>query len=430
MTGVLSADDLDDLLTPSGTGTKLVDDSSTEAWTGVVDAFRRNDFGKAKELATAFLAADHKTSPFQLLGVQVMLDLANAENPAVTRDVGLTVEMKRLMSERDALRAKYANLQRAVQAADARINKLTANRTQAVQAGTAAYQECARAAEQIQLASAEMEAMKPEIEANKVKVGKVEVGTNENLKTDTMKLLDMLIEADEIEAAFAITNVFIRVAGSALDVAKKQQDVIRLREDQQKAGKIVAAIAAEIEPLAAAGKGDEAQTRLKTMIAKVESSSQSDSVKKMSVAKLKALGIKVASVKKSEARDQAMASADSAELNERLGVLEEKLDAAQATFGTVIRSIEGFSEFSGEFKAESDKEKMTSSLKEKMKSGQVSKAKLDNMVKAKAEHVGILREVEILQTEAATLSTVQKGRLVNLRATAETALELLKQVTP
>lgn len=52
------------------------------------------------------------------------------------------------------------------------------------------------------------------------------------------------------------------------------------------------------------------------------------------------------------------------------------------------------------------------------------------MVKAKAGHVGILREVEILQTESATLSAVQKGRLANLRATAETALELLKQVTP
>jgi hypothetical protein len=441
MTGVLSADDLDDLLTPTGTETKLVDDSSTEAWTGVVDAFRRNDLAKAKELGAAFLAADHKTSPYQLLGVQVMLDLANAENPAVTRDVGLTVEMKRLMSERDALRTKYANLQRAVQAADARINKLTANRTQAVQAGTAAYQECARAAEQIQLASAEMEAMKPEIEANKVKVGKVEVGTNENLKTDTMKLLDMLIEADEIEAAFAITNVFIRVAGSDLDVAKKQQDVIRLREDQKTADKIVSAIAAEIEPLAAAGKGEEAQTRLKTMIAKVETSGQSDSVKKMTLVKLKVLGLKVGSAKASEERDHAVAarreseakaavSADSAELSERLGVLEKKLDAAQELFGTVIRSIDGFSEFSGDFKAESDKEKMAASLKEKMKSGQVSKDKVDNMVKAKSAHVGILREVEILQTEAPQLSAVQKGRLANLHATAETALELLKQVTP
>ena len=166
------------------------------------------------------------------------------------------------------------------------------------------------------------------------------------------------------------------------------------------------------------------------MIAKVETSGQSDSVKKMTISKLKALGIKVASAKKAEKRDQALATADSTELSERLGVLEEKLDAAQASFGTVIRSIEGFSEFSGDLTSEGNKEKVAATLKEKMKSGAVGKAKVDNMVKAKAEHLGILREVEILQTESPTLSAVQKGRLANLRATAEMALELLKEVTP
>jgi hypothetical protein len=241
-TSSLLADDLDDLLKPSGSDVKLVDDSATEAWTGVVDAFRRNDLPKAKELGAAFLAANHKTSPYQVLGVQVMLDLANAENPTVTRDVGLSVEMKRLMSERDTLRTKYANLQRAVQEGEARINKLTNNRTQGVQAGTQAHRECQRAALEIQQASAEMEAMKPEIEANKVKVGNVEVGANQNLKSDTLKLLDMLTESGEIEAAFAIANVFIRVAGSDLDIAKKQQDVIRLRELQTKAGSIAKVI--------------------------------------------------------------------------------------------------------------------------------------------------------------------------------------------
>jgi len=267
------------------------------------------------------------------------------------------------------------------------------------------------------------------------------VGANVNLKNDTMKLLDMLIEADEIEAAFAITNVFTRVAGSDLDVAKKQQDVIRLREDQKKADKIVAAIAAEIEPLAAAVRGEEAQTRLKTMIAKVETSGQSDSVKKMTVMKLKALGIKVASARKTENRDQALAaqlaaeekstaSANSAELSERLDMLEKKLNAVQATFGTVIHSIEGFAEYTGEFKSESDRKKMAANLKEQITSRQVGKTKLDNMVKAKAEHAGILREIEILQTDTPKLSVVQKGRLASLHTTAENALELLQAVTP
>ena len=207
MTGALNADELDDLLAPSGVEVELVDKSATVAWSRVVDAFRRNDFAKANELGAAFLAAGHKTSPYQLLGVQVMMDLVNAENPTVTRDVGLSVEMKQLMSERDALRTKYANLQRTVQDADARINKLTANRTQAVQVGTAAYRECARAAEEIQNANAQMEALKPAIEANKKKVGNVEVVANVNLKRDTLKLLDMLIEADEIEAAFVSVRI-------------------------------------------------------------------------------------------------------------------------------------------------------------------------------------------------------------------------------
>ncbi len=426
MTGVMYADDLDDLLAPTKSGAGLVDDSAIEAWNGVVDAFRRNDLVKARELGAAFLDAKHKTSPYQLLGVQVMMDLANVDNPTVTRDVGLTSEMKRLMSERDALRTKYANLQRMVQDADARINKLTNNRKQGVQPGTAAYRECARAAQEIQAASAEMAAMQSAIEANKVKVDKVEVGANENLKNDTLKLLDMLIEADEIEAAFAITNVFTRVAGNDLAVAKKQQDVIRLQEDQRKAARIVTIVTTEIDPLITAGKGEEAQTRLETMIVKVEASDQSDSVKKMVVAKLKALAVQVASAKKIESRDQAASAAETAEIGVRLEELERKLGKAQDYLGTIIRSIEGFSDFSSEFKAESDKEAIAATLKEKVKSGAVSKEKVDNLIKVKSEHVGILREVKILESNASKLSIVQKGKLANLHATVQAALDLLQ----
>lgn len=266
----LSADDLDDLLAPTNSDVKLVDESAVEAWNGVVDAFRRNDLVKAKELGDAFLAGSFKTSPYQVLGVQVMLSLANSEDPSVTQDLGLTVEMKRLMAERDALRVKYANLQRVIQESEAKINKLTLNRTQAVQAGTQAYRECAAASQQIQLASAEMERMKPEIEQNKIAVGNVEVGTNENLKADTLKLLDMLIEADEIEAAFAISNVFIRVAGSDLDIAKKQQDVIRLRALMEKASNIASVIESKQKPLVETKMFWEALSIGEQSLAKVE----------------------------------------------------------------------------------------------------------------------------------------------------------------
>ena len=123
------------------------------------------------------------------------------------------------------------------------------------------------------------------------------------------------------------------------------------------------------------------------------------------------------------------AAANTAELSERLDVLEGKLEAAQQSFATLIRSIDGFSDFTGDLSAEGKKETMVANLKEKVKLGEVTKVKLDNMVKAKAEHVGILREVEILQADSTKLTVVQKGRLANLRATAEIALELLKQVT-
>ncbi len=274
--GTLSADDLDDLLKPANSDAKLVDDSATEAWDGVVDAFRRNDLAKASELGAAFLNGNYKTSPYQLLGVQVMMDLAKAENPTVTRDVGLSVEMKRLMAERDTLRAKYSNLQRVAQAADARINKLTSNRTQGVQAGTQAHRECLRAAQEMEQANAAMEAMKPEIDTNKLKVGNVEVGVNQNLKSDTLKLLDMLVEADEIEAAFAVANVFTRVAGSDLDVAKKQQDVVRLRELQAKAASIAKVIEGKQQPLVQEKRYWEALSTGEQSLSKVQQAGDKD----------------------------------------------------------------------------------------------------------------------------------------------------------
>lgn len=427
---ICTASDLDTLLNPGGTTAGLVDDGATKAWDEVVDAFRRNDLEKARVLGSAFLEADHRTSPYQLLGVQVMLGLANAENPAVTSNVAHNAELKRLMDERDQLRAQYANLQAVITRENAVINRHTNNRTQAVQQGTQAYRECSASAARINQANAAMAAMQPTIEANKLKVSQHEVGTNENLKNDTMRLLDMLIEADEIEAAFAITNVYVRVAGTDLDIAKKQQDVIRLREDQQTAEKIVAAIAAQVEPLAAAGKGEEAKTTLEMLTARVETSGQSDSVKKMALAKLRALGIRVASAQAAEGREQQAAAYTAAEVVERLTYLEEKLEAAQASFGTIVRSIEGYAEFSGEFTKEEDKARLVATMNQKIKAGEVSKERVENMVKARAEHAGILRELDVLDKESATLSAVQRGRLANLRATAETGLALLDQISP
>ncbi len=51
------------------------------------------------------------------------------------------------------------------------------------------------------------------------------------------------------------------------------------------------------------------------------------------------------------------------------------------------------------------------------------------MIKSRADHAGIIRELDILEKESAKLSIVQKGRIANLRATAQTGLSLLVKIT-
>jgi hypothetical protein len=68
-------------------------------------------------------------------------------------------------------------------------------------------------------------------------------------------------------------------------------------------------------------------------------------------------------------------------------------------------------------------------INEKIKTGEVSKERAENMIKSRADHAGIIRELDILEKESAKLSIVQKGRIANLRATAQTGLSLLVKIT-
>ncbi len=359
-----------------------------------------------------------------------MLGLANAENPSVTSNAAHNAELKKLMDERDQLRIKHANLQSIISRENAVINRLTMNRTHGVQPGTQAFRDCSASAARSYQAKTALESLQTEIDRNKLKVSQHEVGTKTNLKNDTLRLLDMLIEANEIEAAFAISNVYIRVSGSDLDIAKKQQDVIRLREDQRTADKIVSAIESQIEPLAAEGKGEEAKSTLNILIAKIEESNQTPSVKKFAIAKLKALKIRVESAKFTEERSKKEALLDATNISERLTVLEKKLQDAQDSYGTVIRTIEGYAEFSGEFTEEDDKLQLITKINEKIKIGEVGKERAENIIKSRADHAGIIRELDILEKESLNLSVIQKGRIANLRATAQTGLSLLINITP
>jgi hypothetical protein len=281
MNSALLADELDDLLKPSTDAASLVDGSATDSWNAVVDSFRKNELKKASELGQAFLESNFSPSPYQLLGVKVMVGLADAENPTVSNDAALTIESEGLAAERNEIAAKYARLQEAAKAANDRINKLTNHRTNAVQAGTAAYEECMRCDAILNQANAEIDAMKPSIDEYKRKADDAKLRQRTRLKSDTIQLLDMLTEADEIEAAFAVTNVYLRVVGSDLDVAKKQQNVIRMQAVQQKAIKIASVIESQQKSLVGEKKYWSARESGKQGLSKVQQQADDEVLARM-----------------------------------------------------------------------------------------------------------------------------------------------------
>lgn len=248
--GTLStANELDELLKPSDTG-KLTDYHAKESWNQVVDAFRRNDMQQAVTLGNGFLNSNFRTSPYQILGVKVMINLASESESVTTANLNSKGKLDSVMSERAEITAKYGALHEEIRMANATINRLTSNRTVPVQQGTAAYRECLRCAQIIEQANAELEKLQPLIERNRESALEVKTKLSSETKSDTLRLLDMLMEADELEAAFAIANVYLRKTGDDLHIAKKQQDVIRLREIHEKAVKINAAIVSQQKPFA------------------------------------------------------------------------------------------------------------------------------------------------------------------------------------
>lgn len=281
MNSAVLADELDDLLKPSTDAASLVDGSATDSWNAVVDLFRKNELKKASELGQAFLESNFSPSPYQLLGVKVMVGLADAENPTVSQDAALTIESEGLAAERNEIVSKYAQLQETAKVANDRINKLTNHRTNAVQAGTAAYQECMRCDAILNQANAEIDAMKPSIDEYKRKADDAKLRQRTRLKSDTIQLLDMLTEADEVEAAFAVTNVYLRVVGSDLDVAKKQQNVISMQAVHQKANKIASVIESQQKDLVAEKKYWSARETGNQSLSKVQQQANDEVLSRM-----------------------------------------------------------------------------------------------------------------------------------------------------
>ncbi|HCN28738.1 MAG TPA: hypothetical protein DIT64_08205 [Verrucomicrobiales bacterium] len=249
------ADALEDLLMPRVEASKLSDERANAAWRMVVEAFHRNDMEKAVELGKAFMSSDLKTSAYQLLGVKVMLGLAGgADSGSMFVSRADNEEKKKLEEERASITERYQELATIYRDADARINLLTSNRTRPVQQGSTNHLECLRCARLMEDAKSGMDALKRPVEENKKKMARLEEKAKSGMKPQTLELLDMLIAADEIEAAFAIANTYIRTAGNDLDIARKQQDVVRLREVGDKAAKVMALLQEEIKDLVAGKK--------------------------------------------------------------------------------------------------------------------------------------------------------------------------------
>lgn len=232
------ADELDLLLNPTRDARSLTDEEAKNAWNNVVDAFRRNDMAQAVDLGKKFLDGNHKANPYQVLGAKVMINLATETQGITTSSKGSTDKLDSVMTERAQITAKYNSLLEAIRNANATIDRLTSYRTQPVQQGTAAHRECVRNAQIIDQANAELEILKPQIEKNKREATETRSQLSTETKAEVTRLLDMLMEANELEAAFAITNVYLRKVGEDLDIAKRQQDVIRLQETKDKATKI------------------------------------------------------------------------------------------------------------------------------------------------------------------------------------------------
>lgn len=233
-------EDLDDLLNPSRTDFVKEDAVAKEKWDEVVDAFRRSDFVTATEKGRVFLASPHKATPFQVLGVQVMLALAGGENVAHESLGGDAIlEADHLRERKEAILAEARKYRQSYSEANALINKLTWNRTRPVQAGSSVYLQCANAQARMNEAARKIDSLEREYKSMQAKLAPAAMAVNDKLKRDVIRLLSMLKEAQEVQAAFAICNVYLREFGPDLDVAGFQQDFVRLQRIQDRAVKVV-----------------------------------------------------------------------------------------------------------------------------------------------------------------------------------------------
>lgn len=275
----LLAQTLEELLKPKVSAASLSSESTNQAWKKVVDAFRANDMAKALEEGQHFLSGNYKPSAMQLLGVQVMMGLAGEGNTFESRED--QAAYKKLQEERSSITQQYNELLQVIRENDSIIVQITANRTRPVQQGSSNYFICMEAGRKIDVANAQLEALKGPIETNKKQMAAIQAKSNKALKPMTIRLLDSLIEGGEIEAAAAIANTYIRSAGNDIDVALKQQDIELLQQAAAKADQVISLLKAEIEPLIGRRCYWEASAKEANFLKRVESMSDDKHLSRM-----------------------------------------------------------------------------------------------------------------------------------------------------
>jgi hypothetical protein len=245
----LTAGELDDLLRPVESHIVEEDLAATAHWQQVVDAFRASDFGEASKRGGEFLKAPYKATPYQVLGVQVMISLADGETGIRTSmDKEAAHAIKNLDEERADILHQAKVEKDAIRESNALIDRLTANRTIGVQQGSHNHRQCIMAQRRIEAAERKLAALEAEFKALEAKLAGARTDTTAKIKDDMLRLLQMLKEANEIPAAYAICNVYLRKQASDLDVAKFQQDFSRLQKIHERAQKVVALIRVKQEP--------------------------------------------------------------------------------------------------------------------------------------------------------------------------------------
>lgn len=268
----MSADPLEDLLRPERPATEISSVAADQAWKQIVTAFSTNEMTSAVEQGNKFLADHVKASALQVLGVKVMISLAGGAMPGTTfEDKQSQDELKKLEAEREGITKRYNELREVVRENDATINRITVNRTRPVQEGTTNHLACLECSRKIQAAETELATLSGPIKANKQAMADLQKKANTQLKPMTLQLLEGLIQAEEIDAAVAIASTYVRVIGNDLEIATKQQDIVRLQKMDAKAKQIIVLLKSELEPLIARKLYWEASEKSAQFLKKVES---------------------------------------------------------------------------------------------------------------------------------------------------------------